>query len=177
MNTAETNATETTTTEAAAPNKMQRCAELYKEIFTRGYDLKGKSQRSNFIERAQAEVGMTKAGAATYFQNLSNKNKGEDLYKYNNKKKTNTNEEVKGKEEQTNTTTVQANAAANAEENKGPVDEKPVQRDGERQAEVGTHRWIVMNAAEEEIDSFPTRAQAKAAASADNLQWADRLAK
>ena len=176
MNTADNAAATQTETTTAAPSKMQRCGELYNEIFTRGYDLKGKSQRACFIERAQAEIGMTKAGAATYFQNLSNKNKGEDLYKYNNKKKPTTGE-VKGKEEQTSTTTVQANAAADAEQTKGPAEKKPVQQDGERQAEPGVHRWMVMNAAEEEIDSFPTRAQAKSAAAEDNLQWADRLAK
>lgn len=69
--------------QAKAPSKMERAKALYAEVFSKGYDLEGKSQRKVFTERAMAEIGLTKNGANTYFQNLSNANRGQALYKYN----------------------------------------------------------------------------------------------
>lgn len=75
----------TATQEAAAPkiSKMAKCQIIYDEVFTPGYDLGGKGQRAVFIARAIAEKAMTKSGANTYYQNLSNKARGKGLYKYN----------------------------------------------------------------------------------------------
>ena len=65
-------------------SKMQLAIQLYNEIFAPGYKLDGKTQRAVFIERAITEIEMTKNGASTYYQNISNKvNKGMKLYHYN----------------------------------------------------------------------------------------------
>lgn len=76
-------ATQTTAPAAKEPSKMELARKLFQEIYTKGFDLGGKSQRQVFIARAQTEVGLTKAGANTYFQNLSNEAKTGELYKYN----------------------------------------------------------------------------------------------
>ena len=75
--------TEATTEATKAPSKMALARALRAEIYAAGYDLDGKSQRQVFIARAQAEIGMTEAGANTYFQNLSNEAAGRGLYRYN----------------------------------------------------------------------------------------------
>ena len=85
---AKTSPAATATTQADAPvakepSKMELARKLFQEIYTKGFDLGGKSQRQVFITRAQSEVGLTKAGANTYFQNLSNEAKTGELYKYN----------------------------------------------------------------------------------------------
>lgn len=88
MNTAETQTmtTENTaTTEAAAPkapSKMELSRPLFNEIHAEGYVLRegSKSARSEFVTRAQDELGLTKAGAATYYQNLTNEKAGKPLY-------------------------------------------------------------------------------------------------
>lgn len=76
-------ATNTATTEPKLPSKMERCKALYDEVFAPGYDLEGKSQRAVFIKRAIEELGMSKNGANTYYQNISNAKRGQPLYKYN----------------------------------------------------------------------------------------------
>lgn len=63
--------------------KIDQCRAIYQEIFTRGYDLKGKGQRAHFIERSMSELGISKHCAGTYYQNLSNEAGGQPLYKYN----------------------------------------------------------------------------------------------
>lgn len=68
---------------AKEPTKMDRAKILFAEVFSRDYELNGDSQRKVFIARSQAEIGLSKAGANTYFQNLSNQSRGKSLYEYN----------------------------------------------------------------------------------------------
>lgn len=69
--------------EQAKVKKIDQCREIYKAVFTRGYDLQGKSQRKAFIERSMTELGISLHCAGTYYQNLSNEANGQPLYKYN----------------------------------------------------------------------------------------------
>lgn len=89
MTTTETNTMTTENTAATAetaapkaPSKMELSRPLFNEIHAEGYVLSegSKSARSEFVTRAQKELGLTKAGAATYFQNLSNEKAGKPLY-------------------------------------------------------------------------------------------------
>lgn len=153
-------AAQTTNTETKAPTKAQLAHVIFKEIYAKGYKLSEgcKSQRAEFIKRAQAEAGLTKHGAATYFQNFTNEAKGEGRYKYGTKKSA---------EASTTESAGQANAAADANANKGPSED-------EDKNEVGQHRWMVVNAAGEEIASYPSRDKAKQAAKSTGLEWKDR---
>lgn len=145
-------------TEIKAPTKAQLAIAIFREIYAQGYKLSEgcKSQRAEFIKRAQAEAGLTKHGAATYFQNFTNEAKGEGRYKYGTKK---------AAEASTTESASQANAAADA--NMGPSEDSD-------KNEIGQHRWMVVNAAGEEIGSYPARDKAKAAAKAAGLEWKDR---
>lgn len=90
MSQANTNAAETTAPAAAAvpapvvpkePSKMELARPIFKEVNDPAFELpEGKSARATFIARAQAEVGLTDKGAATYWQNLTKEAKGEPLY-------------------------------------------------------------------------------------------------
>ena len=53
-------------------SKMTKAKEIFAVV----------ASRKEFIEKA-IEAGLTKHGAATYYQNLKNEAKGESLYKYN----------------------------------------------------------------------------------------------
>lgn len=65
-------------------SKMQQAQAIYNEVYAKGYDLQGKSERAVFMDRVVAELGMTKHGANTYHQNLRNMNvHGKSLYEYN----------------------------------------------------------------------------------------------
>lgn len=87
------NATENTTnTEAAAaapkaPSKMERAKALFSELKDASKVAEGKTARATFIERAVAELEMSKAGAATYWQNLTSLDKGGKLYPHSGSKK------------------------------------------------------------------------------------------
>lgn len=141
-----------------APSKMDLVRPIFEEIYTEGYKLSEgcKSQRAEFIKRAQEEASMTKNGAATYFQNLSNQAKGQALYKYNVAKKVND-------EEQTKETVNQATTA---------LDETT--EESAEKSTVGLFRWITKNAEGEETASFESRAKAQAAALVTKQTWADR---
>lgn len=86
-----TPATAPTTPEAApkAPSKMSLCKPLFEELTAEGAILpEGKTARATFIARAQAEdIGLTAAGAATYWQNLTSKAAGGKLYPHGAKPK------------------------------------------------------------------------------------------
>lgn len=81
------NAVDTTTAAAApaapaVPTKMDKAKVLFAGLRDGSIEVdEGKSQRATFITRAQLpEIGMTKNGAATYWQNLVSKEKGGKLY-------------------------------------------------------------------------------------------------
>lgn len=89
MTTPATNVADTTTdTNAAAaapaalPSKMDKAKILFAGLRDGSIALaEGKTARATFIAEAQnADIGMTKAGAATYWQNLVSKEKGGKLY-------------------------------------------------------------------------------------------------
>lgn len=154
-NTAATNTTNAA--EVKEPTKMDLVRPIFKEIYSQGYKLSEgcKSQRAEFIKRSIAEAGMTKNGAATYFQNLTNEARGEPTYKYGKKKA----------EGQTTAGANQALDAANANNsNEGGQDDNA----------PGAHRWMTVNAAGEEINSYTSRDKAKKAASLSGLEWKDR---
>lgn len=52
-----------------APSKMDQAKELYAKIKTEPL-AEGDSVRKQFIARAQSEIGLTKAGAITYYNNI-----------------------------------------------------------------------------------------------------------
>lgn len=126
-------------------SKMSLAAVLFDQIFTRGYDLQGKTQRSTFIERAMTEQGLSKHCASTYFQNLSNKRNGQALYKYNKAKKKATKQVVKDLEQAVLLLTAQAK-----------------------------ERWMVVNAEGVEVHNFKSRALAQSFAKDNGLEWKDR---
>lgn len=128
-------------------SKMTKARAIWNEIFTKGYDLKGRGQRAVFIDRCMNEIEMTKNGAATYYQNISNKvNKGMKLYHYNKPTKKVNKKDVK---------------AAEAE----VLLSLP---------HLAKHRWMVINEAEVEVNNFPSRAQAQSFAKDNGFKWADR---
>lgn len=98
MTTAATNVADTTNTNAApaapvapaVPSKMDKAKPLFAGLRDGSIEVdEGKSQRATFIARAQLpEIGMTKNGAATYWQNLVSLEKGGKLYPHTSTKKT-----------------------------------------------------------------------------------------
>ena len=141
----------TTTTEIKAPSKMQLARKVYEEIFTRGYNLNGKTQRAAFIERCIAEIGMTKHGASTYYQNISNQvNKGMKLYAYNKPAS-------KSKKKVTKAEVVQAEQAL--------LLSLPL---------LTKERWMVLDNQGQEVHCFSSRTKAQEFAKANDLKWADR---
>lgn len=98
MNTPANTAVDTTTdTNAAAatpapvvPSKMDKSKVLYAGLLDGSIPLmEGKSARATFIAKAQEEeIGATKNGAATYWQNLESARKGGKLYPHTSTKKT-----------------------------------------------------------------------------------------
>lgn len=133
--------------EVKTTSKMAQARVIFNEIFTRGYKLpQGKTQRAHFIARAIAEIPMSQHGAATYYQNLSNAAKGESTYKYNKPSKK-TKKAVAKVEEVVLALTHQA-----------------------------TERWMAVNEAGYEVNSFPTRAKAQEFAKVNGLKWKDRQA-
>lgn len=164
-----TAAVETTEQQAPAKSKVAYARELWAEIYTPGYKFKiegAKSHRNEFIKRAINEFGMTQNGAATYFQNLSNAAKGEPLYKYS-----------KGKGKKT-TKAETADATGTleqttAEAGKGLVEEANNDKTS-GEGVIGKFRWMVTNAAGEELSSWPIRSTAQAEAKKIGAEWADR---
>lgn len=160
----------TAATEQKPVTKMAQATKIFQEVYSKNYDLKGKSQRQCFIARAIDEIGMSKAGANTYFQNLSNKAKGEPLYKYNKY------ESKKGPEE----------TKADAEsELPGTTAKKPTRgkvKEAETQVAKGvqvdlTKRYQIKNGRGEVVNSFATKAPAeKYAAQSDKLSVLDTKA-
>lgn len=136
-----------TVTEIKKVTKMSLAKILFAEIFTPGYDLKGKTQRAEFIERGMKEHAFTKHGAGTYFQNLTNEAAGKGLYKYNKTKpkaKT-TKAEVAAMEAQLLLLTHQA-----------------------------SERWMAVNEQGVEVNNFKTRSEAQTFAKVNGLKVADR---
>lgn len=165
--------TNAATTQEQAPakpqTKMDHARALFAEIYTEGYKFKmpnAKSHRNEFIKRAIAEFDMTQAGAATYFQNLTNEANGEPVYKYNkgSKKKATTTGEAGAAAGALNETTNQAGNALNEVNNDKTSGE----------GEIGKFRWMVLNAAGEELSSWPIRSTAQAEAKKIGAEWGDR---
>lgn len=141
--------------QVAIKSKMAQARVIFEQIFSKGYDLKGKTQRSVFIERCGLEIVDPKTGqihcskhcAGTYYQNLSNAiHKGQQLYKYN---KT--------------------------------TPKKPTKADvkaAEAQVllllpHIAKERWMVLDG-EVEVNNFKSREEAKTFAKDNGLKWADR---
>lgn len=88
MTTATTNAADTTNTNVPAaapapkaPSKMDKARELFLKLKEDGYVVpEGSSIRKEFISAAIANIGLTKNGAITYYNNLQNEAKGKPLY-------------------------------------------------------------------------------------------------
>lgn len=164
-----TNAAAQTQEQAKVMTKMDHARVLFGEIYTEGYKFKiegAKSHRNEFIKRAIKEFGMTQAGAATYFQNLTNEAKGEPVYKYNKtKKKGTTTGEAGAAAGALNETTNQAGKALAEETNNDKT---------ESEGAVGKFRWMVVNEADEELSSWPIRSTAQAEAKKIGAKFADR---
>lgn len=179
MTTATATATTETTAPAAtapvkAPSKMARCKVLYDEVFAPGYVLNGETQRAVFIKRAMAELEMSKHGANTYYQNLSNDARGLGKYKYNKyqgkagSKAETAKSEAKGKTE--------AEAGLDLPGAVGPSksDIKAAEQAAAKTTNDLTQRWQVLDG-DEVVSSFATRNAAKNAA-VGGLTWADAKA-
>ncbi len=136
-----------TVTEIKKVTKMSLAKVLFKQIFTPGYDLKGKTQRAEFIDRGIAEHQFTKHGAGTYFQNLTNEAKGQPLYKYNKAK-------PKAKTTKADVATMEAQLLLLTHQ--------------------AAERWMAVNEAGQEINNFKTRSEAQTFAKVNGLKVADR---
>lgn len=81
----QTNTAAAPAVEAKAPSKMFLARELLKKI--QGEELpEGTSVRQAFIARGQSEIGLTKSGAITYYNNLKSEAAGKALYPHSGKK-------------------------------------------------------------------------------------------
>lgn len=60
--------------------KMAKCRGLLNEIKADAANLVDTSVRQEFIKRAISEIGMSKAGAITYYNNLNREAQGKPLY-------------------------------------------------------------------------------------------------
>lgn len=91
MTTAATNVADTTNAAPAAPaapSKMDLCKPLFSGLKDGSIALiEGKSARATFISKAVDDLGLTKNGAATYWQNLTSLDKGGKLYPHTAAKK------------------------------------------------------------------------------------------
>lgn len=64
-----------------APSKMDKARDLYNKLKADDFTVpEGSSIRKEFISAAQANIGLTKNGAITYYNNLQNEAKGKPLY-------------------------------------------------------------------------------------------------
>ena len=71
--------------EPKLPSKMFQARELLNKI--KGETLpEGRSVRQEFIARGQSEIGLTKSGAITYYNNLKSEAAGKALYPHSGKK-------------------------------------------------------------------------------------------
>ncbi len=135
--------------ETKAKSKMQLARVVFDEVFTRGYDLKGRTQRAVFIERCIAEIGLTKNGASTYYQNISNQvNKGMKLYAYN---KPSTKKKV---------TKAEVTKAEQSIFLALPL--------------LSKERWMVIDSNGVEVNCFSSRTKAQEFAKANEMKWMDR---
>lgn len=182
MNTANSNVATTDTTNAPAapaaavekaPSKMAKCEALYNEVFKPGYDLGGKSQRAVFIKRAMEELEMTKNGANTYYQNLSNAARGKGKYKYNKYVG------KAGSKAETNAKAPEAAGEAGLElpggVKLGKTDVELAEAQALKTANDLSKRWQVLDD-DVVVNSFDTRNAAKKAATG-GLVWRDAQAK
>lgn len=65
-------------------NKVAIARQVFAAVSAPDYDLgEVKSVRQAFISQAMSAADLTKHGASTYWQNLSNEARGKGLYKYN----------------------------------------------------------------------------------------------
>lgn len=77
----DTNAAAAAPAAPKAPSKMDKARALYQSLKAEGYVVpEGSSIRKEFISAAQAQIGLTKNGAITYYNNLQNEAKGKPLY-------------------------------------------------------------------------------------------------
>ena len=134
-------------TEIKKVTKMSLGKALFAEIFTPGYDLKGKTQRAEFIERGMKEHEFTKHGAGTYFQNLTNLAAGKPLYKYNKTK-------PKAKTTKADVAAMEAQLLLTHQ--------------------VAEERWMTVNAEGQHVSSFATRSEAQDFAKVNGLKVKDR---
>lgn len=85
------------TTEAPVTKKIDQAKALFDKIMDPKFVLpEGKSHRGLFMEQAMAEIGLSKSGANTYFQNLKNEAETGDRYKYAPKSTANTSNVTRG---------------------------------------------------------------------------------
>lgn len=73
--------TAATATAQKEPTKMELAKGLYGRVTAKAAP-EGSSHRGIFIEMAMQEIGLSKAGANTYFQNLKSEAAGEGRYPY-----------------------------------------------------------------------------------------------
>lgn len=136
---------------------VEVCRELFAEVSAEGYVMRiegAKSLRGEFIQRAITECGMTKNGAATYYQNLKNEAAGKPLY-YPTKKS----------EDQPKTFVDLTSVLASA----------PSSNVNEAVEEAVQHRWMVWNpSTNSEVTSCESRAKAQEMAKSLNMVWKDR---
>lgn len=125
-------------------NKMLKAQEIYDSIHTNGYDLKGKSLRQEFMDRAMDEAKLSKHGANSYYQNIRNERvHGKSLYEYN--------KSTEGEN--------------NSEENQRRIRTRRSNTNSNRTTEVKPefhieHSWVVMQGTQI-VNSFKSQRSAK----------------
>lgn len=80
--TAPANTSNVTNIETGKVKKIDAAREVYAKITGDGYELKEASPRAEFLAIMCNQHGMTDKGASTYWQMLSTKAKGGELYAY-----------------------------------------------------------------------------------------------
>ena len=114
-------------------SKMTKAKEIFAVV----------NSRKEFIEKA-IEAGLTKHGAATYYQNIKNEAKGESLYKYN-------------------------KTASNSNSNSNKVEQEAEQIE---QDYVPVNRWLVVEN-DKPVACFSSRQKAQDYAKENGLKWKD----
>ena len=116
-------------------SKMTKAKEIFAVV----------NSRKEFIEKA-IEAGLTKHGAATYYQNIKNEAKGESLYKYNK---------------------TASNSNSNSNSNKVEQEAEQIEQDY-----VPVNRWLVVEN-DKPVACFSSRQKAQDYAKENGLKWKD----
>lgn len=131
-----------TETQRVIMSKSHASEMIFREEMAKDAASEEKSVRQRYIARVMSEIGLSKNGAATYFQNEKNRDRGEDKYKHNKASR------VRAKQRE--------DANKSKEEQTAKVEEKATEEAKE------IHRWqVVLKDTRALVDSFTGRKAAQ----------------